>query len=158
MSQVISVDSIEQELNLLEAERKQQEIDREKLLQKSVNAELSKQEFGILAGFEALKEIYQRRKAKLEADKKAHENELKFQRYAELIKGQYEHYLQLEAWDKELEALQMRRDEIIRQRAEAEANNHSPMYDRIHLGLELARIDRERVQEIDKPYKVDKYM
>lgn len=153
-----TIEAIEHELNVLEAERKQQEIDREKLLRKSANTDLSKQEFSLLSGFEALKEIYQRRKAKLEADKKAAQAELDFQRYEEMTKGQFDHYTQIVAMDEELEAIQQRRSELIAQRSEMEANNQVAKFQRIHLGLDLDRINRERIREINNRYQVPPHM
>lgn len=148
----MTIETIDNELKALEAEQRQQQLDHEKLLQKATVTELSKQEFSFLNGLDMMKEIFRRRRAKLEAEKQQIANEGKFQALESLLQGQAAHKAELAAMNAELAAIESRRLELIEQRTEKEAYNHAPMFQAIHLRAELGKVDSRRVMELLKRY------
>lgn len=153
-----SIEAINHEIKVLDAELAQQEGEREKLLQKSAHTELSKKEFGLVAGFEALKEIAGRRRAKLEADKKRLENEKAFEELEALRENQYEYYREIMAIDKELAEIEQRRAQLIESRSEKEAHNHAPKMRCAELTGKLLSVDNARVHEILNRYRLSPYL
>lgn len=92
-----------------------------------------------------------------EAVKQA-EIDAQFAEYEQLSKEAKAHYTQLSAIDSELNELRERIAELTKERSDMEAEYHVPKHKKIRLFVDLNRIDRNRLNEINSRYTVEGYL
>lgn len=101
-----------------------------------------------------VRDLLNRRKA---AQEQA-EIEAKFADYEQLSKDAVKHFQQVKAIDDTIANMQTRLAELIAERSALDTDYHVPKHKRIQLFVELNRIDKERVNKLNKKYQVQGYM